>query len=145
MPRCSSIFAALMEAFRANRGFSVLVAVLLLLTTAAPALVRMSCLSGGHSVLSIGQADDCCPQEDHHGDGPQLRARCCEMERTAPVHAAFTMENGHSTLAVVTPAPAVHIDLVPRSAILVPGYAFVPRPPPLLAAQRLSRVGSFLI
>lgn len=135
-----------MEAFRANRGFSVLAAVLLLLATAAPALVRMSCLNGGHTVLSIGQADDCCPEEDHQGDGPQLRARCCEMELTAPVHAAFTMENGHSTLAVVTPpAPAVHLDFVPRPAIPAPGYGFVPRPPPLLTGRRLSQFGSLLI
>ncbi len=120
-------------------------AVLVLLATAAPALVRMNCLSGGHTVLSIGQADDCCPQEDHQGDGPQLRARCCEMERTAPVHAAFTLENSHSTLSVVTPAPSEHLDLVPRRAIPVPGYGFVPRPPPLLTGQRLSRVRSLLI
>ena len=123
----------------------MLAAVLLLLATAAPALVRMSCLNGGHTVLSIGQADECCPQEEHQGDGPQLRARCCELERTAPVHEAFTVENSHSTMVIVTPTPAVHFDLVPLPATQAPGYGFVPRPPPLLTGQRLSQVGSLLL
>ena len=50
-----------------HRWLSAFAALLLLASSAMPALVKMSCLSGGHVVLSLGQADDCCPEEgDHH-------------------------------------------------------------------------------
>lgn len=118
---------------------------LLLLGTAMPALVRMTCLSGGHTVLSIGQAEDCCPEEPSTPEGAQLEAICCEFERTAPSRTDFHVESGPTLVAVA------HLIAVSSVEMIVPvhdpaiRYAFTSRPPPLLTAERLSQVGSLLI
>lgn len=134
-----------MMSLRTYRWLAPLAALLLLLGTAAPALVRMSCLSGGHTVLSIGQADDCCPEEEQSPEGAQFQAVCCEYDHTVPNHTAFNVEVGPSVVAAITHPVLTRID--PASMVRYPlcGYGFSNRPPPLLTGERLSQVGSFLI
>lgn len=50
-----------------------------LLATSGMALSRMTCLDGGHSVVSLGKATDCCPEEEAHGPSPEVKAACCEL------------------------------------------------------------------
>lgn len=52
---------------------------LFLLATSGPALSRMTCLDGGHSVVSLGKATDCCPEEEPHGTTPEVKPACCEL------------------------------------------------------------------
>ena len=134
-----------MKSLRTHRWLAALAALLLLLGTAAPALVRMSCLSGGHTVVSIGQAEDCCPKDQPHHDGAQLRARCCEMERTAPERDAFTTESGFSFATVFMRTPEAHLWPASHPMAAISGYGFTSRSPPLLTTERLSRVCGFLI
>jgi hypothetical protein len=133
-----------MKALRSCRWLASAVALLLLLGTAAPALERMSCSMGCPTVIGIGQVEDCCSGELDHHDGPVLSSTCCELERTAPEHQAFTTERvmpGFTFIASaelpVPPVPCL-LDGAPHSGC-------TPSPPPLLLGERLSRVGSYLI
>lgn len=130
---------------RSYRWLAPLAALLLLVGTAAPALVRMSCLSGGHTVLSIGQADDCCPEEERSPEGAQFQGVCCEFDRTAPNRTAFNVEVGPSFVAGITHPVFARIDAASPLHVPSCGYGLSTRPPPLLTGERLSQVGSFLI
>lgn len=118
---------------------------LLLLGTAAPALERMSCSMGCPSEVGIGSIEDCCPEEHDDHESGLMADDCCDVERAAPEHHAFTHENTFffdGALAQATEHIALNI---PQATQAEPGYALDPRPPPLLTAERLSRVRSFLI
>lgn len=132
----------LMPSLRSN-GLSVLAMLVLLMGTAAPALARMTCVIGGHTVVSIGQVEDCCPAEDTHT--ATVSATCCEMWEARPQRSDFV--------------PAVNAMVPMPVAILQPGPSFAPvilaaqastdahisRPPPLPLAQRLASTGVFII
>jgi len=134
-----------MKALRTDKWLALLAALLLLMGTAAPALVRMSCLSGGHTVLSFGQADDCCPEEEQAPEGAQFHAVCCDVERTAPNHDAFNVESGPSVAAAIAYPVFARIDAFSPLHVPLRGYGLSTRPPPLLIGERLSQVGCFLI
>lgn len=128
----------------AHRRISVwLLLALFLVGTAVPAVSRMECLMSGHSTVSVGFADECCP-----GDGDQqgatVRAVCCEVVTAEPGKQPF--------------APQPHV-LVPEQSVVVPvirvqvpvvvlhraGVHSGRRPPPAALGERLAEVGSFLI
>lgn len=117
---------------------------LLLLTTAAPALARMTCLSGGHSVVQVGTTGDCCPH-DEHGDGPTVQATCCDVLTTEPQRSAFVGQ-----LSVACPAPAilpaetrlVLMDALPVAIERADAYC---RPPPGVIGRRLAAIGRLTI
>lgn len=134
-----------MKALRTDKSLALLAALLLLLGTAVPALVRMSCLSGGHTVLSIGQADDCCPEEEQAPEGDRFQAVCCEFDRTGPNHSAFNVESGPSVVAAIAFPVFAHINAASPLHVPPGGYGLNTRPPPLLTGLRLSQVGCFLI
>lgn len=56
-----------------------LVVGLFLLATSGTAISRMTCMDGGHSVVSLGTATDCCPEEEAHGPTPEVKPACCEL------------------------------------------------------------------
>lgn len=118
---------------------------LLLLGTAAPALVRMNCLSSGRSVLSIGQASDCCPPAQDAPKNARLGAVCCEFTKAMPSHAAFHVRavpvHG-PIMAHVSPTWAHVASMLMNVPV---DYRPVAHPPPLLIAERLSRIGLLLI
>ena len=132
-----------MRLLRAN-GLSVLAMLLLLLGTAAPALVRMTCVVGGHTVLNVGQPADCCP-EDHAHATAELKATCCEVLQAQPQRTDFVQGVGAMVpLLFAMPLPAA----ICPAEVLMPSVwskAHLSRPPPLLQARRLAAFGSFLI
>ena len=134
-----------MKALRSHRWLASFAALLLLLGTAAPALVRMNCLSSGRSVVSIGQADDCCPPDAEHPKGAQIQAVCCEFQRPAPERTAFHVESAPSIVAAFERSPDKGIGFAPSLLDAPKGSGLMAHPPPLPTAERLSNLGSFLI
>lgn len=89
------------------KSLSLVAMLLLLLGTAAPALARMTCLKSGHSVLNIGQLEECCPA-DGIAHQQTIDATCCETGTAQPLRADFTAA-GH----VAAPAAPVFLLLWP--------------------------------
>lgn len=134
-----------MRALRAHRLPAILAMWLLLLGTATPALERLSCSMGCPTVLGIGEVEDCCPGgHDEHGS-TLMAGDCCDVERAAPEHHAFTHEN-HVLITVPPVQVNMHLAVSatdPTAISVVRGLGS--RPPPLLTLERLSRVSTFLI
>ncbi len=107
------------------------------LATSGAALSRMTCLDGGHSVLSFGLATDCCPPDEEYGDAPMFKADCCEL---ATVQAESDNYLPHEVLQVAVAEVAVAFHL-PQEVALVPAPRcgwLCSRPPPLSTAERLA-------
>ena len=64
-----------------------LVVALLLFATSGAMVTRMTCLIGGHTELTIGLAEECCPHQEHAGAaiGPQ----CCDIGQTDQLGSSF--------------------------------------------------------
>lgn len=124
-----------------HRWATILVVGLMLFATSGATLSRMTCFSEGHSVLSFGAADDCCPDE---ASGPGLKAVCCELSQARAGIIAFVP---HDMLALAPVLMA--LDAVPVMVVLEivsTGTSWLEsRPPPLLAPERLASISSFLI
>ena len=124
-----------------HRWATIAVVGLMLFATSGATLSRMTCFSEGHSVLSFGGADDCCPEEE---SGAGLKAACCELSQAQAGPIAFVP---HDVLALAPVLMA--LDAVP--VVVALERSFVPvswldsRPPPLLAPERLASIASFLI
>ncbi len=132
-----------MRAFlRRHPWFSAVMAMLLLFATSGTSITRMTCLSGGHSVLAVGLIGDCCPDEEHDGDA--LLATCCDFgSATSPVEDLLPGGSGEYQLLPFTLIPdgAAVKDTAPLRRI---GWLQT-RPPSHNAPDRLSRLGSWLI
>ena len=121
---------------RYNRWATVLVACFFMLATSGVSMSRMTCLIGGHSVISLGTMDDCCP-EQRGNDGPVLKAQCC-------LHAVVKGEQtNYITHQDVDLAPAlIALYAAPRLVLsegLAPmNFSLETRPPPLNAPDRLA-------
>ncbi|MBK8499861.1 MAG: hypothetical protein IPL52_13850 [Flavobacteriales bacterium] len=126
-----------------NRWATVLVAGLLLFATSGLSLTRMTCLMGGHSVLSMGFTVDCCPGEAE-AHGAQLSATCCALTQAVLVDVHLL------------PASDVDLDflLIACSSIWSVEFAIDPsrplhwlesRPPPLALMERLAVIGTRLV
>jgi hypothetical protein len=116
----------------------------LVLGTAAPALARMTCIMGGPSILSIGQAEDCSPV-DHAHPVTTVQATCCEVLQANPQRSSFVPTSSAMVpvlVAVVLPAVIVPAEI---AAPVVLRDARFARPPPLACSQRLATFGTFLI
>ncbi len=134
-----------MKPTRKHRLFAVLAMCLLLLGTAAPALERLSCSMGCPTTVSIGSVEGCCPEEHEDPGSSLMAADCCDVERTAPAHHAFTTENTTIHFELLANAADRHALVVPVTTAAFPGYGLCPRPPPLLTTERLSLVSAFLL
>lgn len=132
----------LMSALRSN-GLSILAMLVLLMGTAAPALARMTCVVGGHTVLSVGQVEDCCPANETHT--ATVSATCCEMWEARPQRSDFVPAVNAMVplpVAMLHPRPLfAPIALAPQATT----DAHISRPPPLPRAQRLASTGVFII
>ena len=136
--RCS------MKTQRVRPWISALAALVLLASTAMPALGRMTCASSGHTVLSIGQAKDCCPGEDRQ-EGSTIRAICCEFQQAAPQRAEFNAEHPIFLPLPVFPFHPVRAAIACDARVLVSSQLGSRRPPPLVVLERLSQLSSFRI
>lgn len=134
-----------MSTTRAHRWLSAFAALLLLASSAMPALVRMSCLSGGHVVLSLGQADDCCPEEGDHHTGSTVQAACCDVESAMPQRSEFQESAGQHTWLPVFTGHAAITTFLPVLVEQTDNDRIRSRPPPLRVSERLSQVRSFRI
>lgn len=123
-----------------HRWATILVVGLMLFATSGATLSRMTCLMGGHTVLSFGLADDCCP-EPESGSHAVLKATCCEFSEAKGATVTFIANN---TLALVPVLMA--LDAVPVTIGLEEGsmpFAWLDsRPPPLSRPERLASIGS---
>lgn len=128
---------------RQNKWSAALLAVLLLFVTSGFALSRMTCLSAGHSVVSVGLAEDCCP-EDATSAVPVLKAQCCAITQAVGSTDPFTP---HVELAL--DLAAMQVEHAPLHVEYFVSVRAVPRaesrPPPKLLSVRLAANGSFLI
>lgn len=126
-----------------NRWVTVLVTCLLLFATSGFSLSRMTCLMDGHTVLSFGQAGDCCP-EDEASDLPTVKADCCaltqaKLDRVSVItSSSLDLDPFFLTLDGV----AVHVAQVPPA---IPLRWLDSRPPPMRTPERLAAFGAFLI
>ncbi|MBL0045147.1 MAG: hypothetical protein IPP33_12370 [Flavobacteriales bacterium] len=133
-----------MKNVRVRQWFSALAALLLLTSSAMPAVVRMTCVNGGHTVLSIGQAEDCCPDSDQQ-EGASIQAICCEFQEAAPQRAEFSAEH---QVAFQLPEVLLYSSGVSDSHVAdlrTPTDRGSERPPPLYVLERLSQLCSFRI
>ena len=115
----------------------------LLLGTAMPAMLRMTCLAGGHSVVSMGQVEDCCPKD--HAGSATFSATCCELWEARPQRSEFV-----PALKAMVPMPVAVLHQQP--VFVAPGPvppaltdAHIARPPPLSRDQRQATTGVFII
>lgn len=133
-----------LSSIRQRRWLPFVGALLLLLGTAVPALARMTCVNGGHSVVQLGTTGDCCPHEEH-SDGPTVQATCCEMMKTEPKRSDFV---GH--LLVSLPMPVAVLDGIVLPAVEMPVIVLsadrhFSLPPPDVTGRRLAVIGRLLI
>ena len=114
-----------------------LVLAVFLLATSGTVLSRMTCLERGHSILSLGAATDCCPEEEHTSDVPTYKATCCELAMVQGEGDDYLPNNSADllfveaflsfrTIEVTQPEPVVAFTWL-RS-----------RPPPLSVSDRLA-------
>lgn len=120
-----------------NKWLTYLMVGFFLLATSGMAISRMTCLEGGHSVVSLGKATDCCPEEAPHGPAPEVKAACCELATVQGDRDHYLPNSGFDGLAVEVvlhrPVAAV-ASLAPARALSWLGS----RPPPLSAPDRLA-------
>jgi hypothetical protein len=95
----------------------------------------MTCLQGGHSVLSFGMADACCPIEES-GDIPVLKAACCAFTSAEldGIHVMVTSSVELNALFLAMDAAPVHIlqEVAPVPLRWLDG-----RPPPMDGSDRV--------
>jgi hypothetical protein len=130
-----------MRKLRRNRWALATMAVLLMLATSGLTVSRMSCLISGHSELSLGIVDDCCPEEEH--ESASVEASCCDLEKAG----AQRFDLLSSTELVLIALTAVEIVSSPSlcHAERISPRWLDSRPPPLSGPERLTLVRRFLI
>ncbi|HRD54455.1 MAG TPA: hypothetical protein PKY96_17585 [Flavobacteriales bacterium] len=131
-----------MRKLKKNRWVMAALASLLLLATSGLTVSRMSCLMSGHSVLSLGLADDCCPEEER-GEGTTIGATCCELLQASAERVDLLPANSIDLIAL----PSIEAAPVWSALELEPHVLrwLDSRPPPLLGKDRLALMRRFLI
>lgn len=116
---------------------------LLLLGTSGLTISRMTCLLGGHTVVSLGLMEDCCPEEEEHA-APVVKALCCDFG-TASSTIEDLLPNPHQE------SPSVCEGMHPMRLAFAftdgaePIAWLATRPPPRSVAERLSGLRSLRI
>ena len=131
------------QCIRQNKWSATLLAVLLLFVTSGFALSRMTCLSAGHSVVSVGLLDDCCPDEAP-STVPVIKETCCAVSQAVGYTDPFTqhVELALNFTATIVDQSPVRIALFQPTVTLQHAESI---PPPLLLSTRLAANCSFLI
>lgn len=131
-----------MRKLRRNPWAMAAMAVLLLLATSGVGLSRMTCLSSGRTVISLGKADDCCPPEEEQGMA--LAPACCSYTEAGGERAQALPCITSDDLLIAL--PALPVSGTACAPLLRPAPSWQPtRPPPLGAPERLSRIRVLLI
>ncbi|MBK8228797.1 MAG: hypothetical protein IPK70_16670 [Flavobacteriales bacterium] len=131
-----------MRKLKKSRWVLASLAMLLLLATSGLTVSRMSCLISGHSVLSLGLADDCCPEEEH-GGGSVIGATCCELVQASADRVELLPSATFDLVAlpVTVAAPTWDAIALERRTL----RWLDSRPPPLMGPERLALISMFLI
>lgn len=127
-----------------NRWAAVAVALLLLFATSGMALSRMTCLLGGHTVVSLGTTTDCCPEDEAASNMPTVSGACCALSLAQGTDDPYLGNDdaGFAPLLVVLGnAPVQLLDTAPAA---IPEHR-ESRPPPMDAPERLAVLSTFLI
>jgi hypothetical protein len=121
-----------------NKWLTYVVLGFFLLATSGTAISRMTCLSGGHSVVSLGKATACCPQEAAHGPTAEVRAACCELTTVQAERDNYLPDHNyyHFTVVDLVLEHFVIDRSMPEPVISVSWLGS--RPPPLAATDRLA-------
>lgn len=120
-----------------HKWITYLVVGLFLVATNGMTISRMTCLKGGHSVVSLGVMVGCCPEEGDGSDAPAYRAICCELALVKGERDSYIPNIG-------TDDHIATIDLwhcVADVSLLAPVHNvtwLASRPPPLSAPDRLT-------
>jgi hypothetical protein len=126
-----------------HRWVSVLAAALLLLATSVTGISRMTCLEAGHSVLSLGKAVDCCPEEDASA-AASVRSACCAFSEVLSEGAEQRVER-----ELVLDVALVALDAAPLLQVVLPAHRTTApldfRPPPDEGSVRQARLRRLLI
>jgi len=126
-----------------NRWATLSMVGLLLFAISGTAVSRMTCLMGGHSVLSFGTSVDCCPAPQEDG-GSTIKAECCEFSL-----AKSDLSDVLPVLPLAWLANAVQVDEVAWHAALAGVAVRIEqldgRPPPGTAPERLALLSRYLI
>ncbi len=126
-----------------HRWVTLAVTGLLMLATSGMALSRMTCLKAGHSVLALGQMEDCCP-EGMPVDGPAFHDVCCVFGQAGGDVLPFVPTE---TMAV---SPLWFAHAVPPMVTTMIGNGealptvFI-RPPPGTGTERLAFLRTFRV
>lgn len=113
-----------------------LVVGLFLLATSGTAISRMTCLEGGHSILSLGISTGCCPAEESHSDVPEFRSACCEFALVKGERDNYLPNVGFDFFVQDIDLWHTVVDIsLPNTVSSVPWLAS--RPPPLSGPDRL--------
>ena len=108
-----------------------------LLATSGTVLSRMTCLEGGHSVLSLGATTDCCPEDEHPSDVPSFKATCCELAMVQGEGDDY-LPNNSADLLFVEAFLSFHTIEVTQHEPVVAFTWLRSRPPPLAVSDRLA-------
>ncbi|MBK7943965.1 MAG: hypothetical protein IPJ85_01055 [Flavobacteriales bacterium] len=131
-----------MRKLNKNRWALASLALLLLLATSGLTVSRMSCLISGHSVLSLGIAADCCP-DDEHGEGVAFKATCCDLAKASAERVVLLPSSSADLIALPLADPVQIWAASTRECISVQWLNS--RPPPLIGRERLALMRRFLI
>ncbi|MBL7963026.1 MAG: hypothetical protein JNM31_04190 [Flavobacteriales bacterium] len=112
--------------------------------SAAPTLSRLTCHGSGRWSVQVGEAKDCCPEDEERADGPVYRAICCEVLKTEPRKDEYRPQDpntGPSSEALDPPqVPTLELAHVQEEV-----GRLTARPPPLIGKARLVRHATFLL
>ena len=126
-----------------NRWFTLSVVALLMFATSGMMLSRMTCLIGGHSTLSIGLIEDCCPDREL-SDFATVAAQCCDVGQTDQLDINFVGHGSLDLIAILLDVEAAPSTLITSPEPVTPAW-LESRPPPEEAGDRLATLGSLLI
>lgn len=114
---------------------------LFLVGTALPAVSRMTCLMSGHSALTVGQAEGCCPEEAPAA-GPAVRPVCCEVLTAKPTSQPFRAQ-WPVLVPMVAVQAVVSVEVLAQGTYRAPSVRMDRWPPPW--GDRSAAIGVLLI
>ena len=127
-----------------HKWFTVFAVALLLVATSVSSMSRMTCLEAGHSVLSFGKGEDCCPPLENDHELPTVSANCCAFSEVISDGADQRIERPLDlvvALEALDNAPLLQVTL----PLLVETSVQDTLPPPDDAVARLALLRRLLI
>ena len=121
-----------------NKWLTYLVVGIFLLATSGTAISRMTCLEGGHSVVSLGMATDCCPEAEH-GDFPTVKATCCEFDLVKGDRSEYLPNPDNDLLPTAPILDHAMVSIALPAPVRVTSW-LGSRPPPLSVNDRLAAI-----